>query len=79
MTDGHDDATSLFFLIDPLKPSGNYTHHLIQQSVNLEFCIYLFYVILSVNSDYFFKQNNQLFFIKCCVLIEVRTELLNII
>jgi hypothetical protein len=44
-------------LINALKPSGNYTYHLLQQSVSLHFVfIYVFNIILAVNNDYFLKQ-----------------------
>jgi hypothetical protein len=38
-------------------------------------------MILTVNGDYFLKQNYQLIYlmVKCGVLFEVRTEFLNII
>jgi hypothetical protein len=38
-------------------------------------------MLLSVSSDYFLKSNKKLIFVmvKCGVLFEVRTELLNII
>jgi hypothetical protein len=45
------------------------------------FCIYGSYMIPSLNGDYFLNSINQLIFVmvKCCVLLEVRTECLNII
>jgi hypothetical protein len=42
-------------VIKPLKPSVKYMSHLLQQSVT-SFCIYVFRMILTVNSDYFLKQ-----------------------
>jgi hypothetical protein len=43
---------------NPLKPAGNYTHHLIYSSATLNFAhrAYLFRLILTLNSDYFLKQ-----------------------
>jgi hypothetical protein len=42
-------------VIKPLRPSGIYMSHLLQQSVT-SFCIYVFHMILTVNSDHFLKQ-----------------------
>jgi hypothetical protein len=47
---------------------------------NSAFCVYGLCIVLSVNSDYFLKLNQLIFvMVKCCVLFEVRIELLNII
>jgi hypothetical protein len=57
---------------NPLKLSGKYMYHLLDQPVNLQF-VFGFFMVLTVNSD------NQLIFImvKCGVLFEVRAEFLN--
>jgi hypothetical protein len=59
---------------NPLKPSGNYMYHLLQQS-ETSFWIYRVRMILAINSI------NQLNFVmvKCRVFFAERTELLNII
>jgi hypothetical protein len=40
----------------PLEPSGNYTYHLLQQSVTLHFVFTCFVTTLTANSDYLLKQ-----------------------
>jgi hypothetical protein len=68
-------------LLNPLRPIGNYTNHLLWQSVMLHFVFMSFALfslqtaIISLNSV------NQLIFVmvKYGVLFEVRTEFLNII
>jgi hypothetical protein len=42
------------FLINPLKPRGNYMYHL--PVSDAAFCICGFLMILNVNRDYFLKQ-----------------------
>jgi hypothetical protein len=41
--------------LNPLKPSGNYVL-LISTVSHTSFCIYVFRIILSLNTDYFLKQ-----------------------
>jgi hypothetical protein len=55
--------------------------HLVLTINNCEFCIYEFLTFLSVNSDYFWNNINQLILVKvkCGVLFEVRSEFLIII
>jgi hypothetical protein len=69
------------FLINPLKPNGNYMYHLFQQSETFHF-VFMGFVwfslwtgIISLNSI------NYLIFVmvKSCVFFAVRTEFLNII
>jgi hypothetical protein len=51
-------------------------------SFNAAFCIYVFYMILSVNRDHSLEQSkkkNMFVMVTDCVLFEVRTEVLNII
>jgi hypothetical protein len=65
-------------VMNPLKPSGNYTSQLSYQSVTQYFefvWISLHTAIISLNSV------NQLIFVmvKCGVFFEVRTDFLNVI
>jgi hypothetical protein len=40
--------------INPLKPNGNYTSYLYAAAVNnSSICIYVFHIILPVNTNYF--------------------------
>jgi hypothetical protein len=48
----HIKHTAFRILLNTIKPS---TSHLPQQSIN-SFCIYVFRIILRINSDYFLKQ-----------------------
>jgi len=46
--------------VDPSKPSGHYMHHqfnVLQFYVLPTQCIYVFYMDLRTNSDYFLKQH----------------------
>jgi hypothetical protein len=40
----------------PLRPSGNYMYHLLFIISDATFCIYVFRMILGINSDYFLEQ-----------------------
>jgi hypothetical protein len=50
-----------------------------QLLVLLTDCIYVFRMVLTINSDYFLKQHNQSIVVMemCCVFFEVRTVCLN--
>jgi hypothetical protein len=43
--------------LNHLKPNGNYMYQISEQPVKSAFYIYVFRMILTVNSDYFHKQN----------------------
>jgi D-alanyl-lipoteichoic acid acyltransferase DltB (MBOAT superfamily) len=71
--------TRIVLTINSLRPSGNYMNHLLRQLLMLHFVFIGFAwfspetAIISLNSI------NQLIFVmvKCDVLFEIRTELLN--
>jgi hypothetical protein len=49
----------LIYLLILLENIGNVLYHLLQHSISMNFapvCIYVFRMILTVNSDYFLKQ-----------------------
>jgi hypothetical protein len=50
-----ENCTTRNFILDLLRPSGNYEPSALTVS-NAAFCIYWFCMVLNVNSDYFRKQ-----------------------
>jgi hypothetical protein len=44
-------------LFNRLRPCGKYMSHMLLKINNYVFCIYVFRMTLSVNSDYFLKQH----------------------
>jgi hypothetical protein len=75
------DFCTCLYLLNPLRPSGNYMNHMLWQSVMLHF-VFIGFVSFSVQTAIISLNSvNQLIFVmvKCGVLFEVRTEFLNII
>jgi hypothetical protein len=71
----------LYVYINPLRPSGKYMYHLPWQSVMLHF-VFISFSWFSLYTVFIYLNSvNQLIFVmvKCGVLFEVRTELLNVI
>jgi hypothetical protein len=74
-------AGSLSSSINPLKPSGNYTYHLLQQPETLHFVFLCFVCFPPQTAIIFLSSINQLIFVMVtgCVFFAVRTEFLNIV
>jgi hypothetical protein len=73
------DSVVSVFPFNPLKQSRNYTYRLILQPVTLHF-VFMAFIWYSVYTVIIFLNGiNKLIFVmmKCGVLFEVRTELLN--
>jgi surface polysaccharide O-acyltransferase-like enzyme len=48
---------SICGLFNHLKPSGKHMSHLLLTISNSVFCIYVFHMTVSVNTDYFLKRH----------------------
>jgi hypothetical protein len=69
------------YVLNPLKPKGNYMYRLLYQSMTLHF-VYVDFVCFSASTGIILLNSvNKLIFVmvKCGVLFEVRTDCLNII